>query len=528
MLKVNYVTPQNNAQNNAQNNQSTRMMPYQQSDFYSIMSTLQTALVTRQMEFQDWVSCKLGIQNPTLKMILCLVVLYPKQSYSRGKDIVAQIYSIFYMIWLHVKSAIIRKPSPNRVEVVIPSIYENKMNSQFTSIEWYIKTNKQVRVDTNTTILTASSDITSLNARNLSINYPNMSTNIFEHNGEEYSFSKTTEQVLINTIDGEMRKTNIIITIWSYYSTKDKLHEFVRYINELYAIQKSSSLWKQRIYNNINCDWNVKDNNKNFRKIESVVLSDGKCMELKKDLMHFNTTEQWHLEHGIPYKKSYLFYGPPGTGKTSMIKAISNEFKRHIHSMAINMIKDDNQLKSLVSQIPMNDTIIVIEDIDAMTNVVHDRKTRDTQPNTQSSIDIKENTKECTNEKPNEKPNNNPGITLSGLLNVIDGIDNNHGMILILTSNAPEKLDKALLRPGRIDDKIYFGYCNNNTIYRMMKNFYNGNISKTEKEFSQIEFPKNIAPCKVENIMKKYWNDPDIALEMLTSDKESELEEFTY
>jgi ATP-dependent 26S proteasome regulatory subunit len=260
----------------------------------------------------------------------------------------------------------------------------------------------------------------------------------------------------------------------------------------------------------------MKDNNKNFRKIESVVLSGGRCTTLKNDLMHFNTTEQWHLEHGIPYKKSYLFYGPPGTGKTSMIKAISNEFKRHIHLMSLNLIKDDKQLNLLVSKIHMNETIIVIEDIDAMTDVVYDRKERPKTPPPKE------------NEKDKDKSNNNPGITLSGLLNVMDGISNNHGMILVMTSNIPEKLDKALLRPGRIDDKIYFDYCDNITIYNMMKNFYNGSVKQTDKEFSQIKFPEKIAPCKVENIMKKYWNDPEQALETLISGKETELETFTY
>jgi hypothetical protein len=514
-MKINYVNPTNNSQGN-QGNQQRMANPYQPNDFYSIMSTIQTALVTRQMEFQDWISNKFGIQNPTLKMLLCLIVMYPKQSYIRGKDLASQIYHLFFMIYMHIKSAVIRKPSPNRVEVIIPSIYENKLNNQYSPIEWYIKNNKQIKADTNTTILTASSDITTSTARNLSINYPCQSTNIIEYNGEEYSFSKTSEQITVSTVDGEMRKTNLVITIWSYYSTKEKLHEFIKYINELYALQKSTSTWKQHIYNNNGDNWEMKDNNKNFRKIESVVLSGGRCTTLKNDLMHFNTTEQWHLEHGIPYKKSYLFYGPPGTGKTSMIKAISNEFKRHIHLMSLNLIKDDKQLNLLVSKIHMNETIIVIEDIDAMTDVVYDRKERPKTPPPKE------------NEKDKDKSNNNPGITLSGLLNVMDGISNNHGMILVMTSNIPEKLDKALLRPGRIDDKIYFDYCDNITIYNMMKNFYNGSVKQTDKEFSQIKFPEKIAPCKVENIMKKYWNDPEQALETLISGKETELETFTY
>jgi hypothetical protein len=156
MQKINYVTNGNqnnqNNQNNYQNNQN-RMNNSNNMDFYSIMSTLQSALIQRQMEFQDWISDKFGIKNPTLKMLLCLVVMFPRQSFQRGKDFTQQMYHIITLILMHIKSIIIRKPAPNKIEVKIPSIHENNINYLFKAVDWFIKNNKQIKTDTNTSIL---------------------------------------------------------------------------------------------------------------------------------------------------------------------------------------------------------------------------------------------------------------------------------------------------------------------------------------------------------------------------------------
>ncbi|KAM0723691.1 hypothetical protein Q7P37_000679 [Cladosporium fusiforme] len=53
-----------------------------------------------------------------------------------------------------------------------------------------------------------------------------------------------------------------------------------------------------------------------------------------------------------------------------------------------------------------------------------------------------------------EKPGT--GISLSGLLNAIDGVASHEGRVLIMTTNHPDKLDSALVRPGRVDRKVAF------------------------------------------------------------------------
>ena len=92
-------------------------------------------------------------------------------------------------------------------------------------------------------------------------------------------------------------------------------------------------------------------------------------------------------------------------------------------------------------------------------------------------------------------------------LNIIDGVYDSDGQILIITSNDPEKIknDKALTRPGRIDEFVYFGCC---TKYQLEKiyNYYFNNIPN-KKSINKITFKDNIKNCDIEHFFK---SNPDI------------------
>lgn len=135
---------------------------------------------------------------------------------------------------------------------------------------------------------------------------------------------------------------------------------------------------------------------------------------------------------GIPYRRGYLFYGPPGCGKSSFIKAVAGHFGLGVCLMTLsNRELTDDALTVLLNETPRR-CIIVIEDIDAAV------RSRDALHSEASS----------------GGPSH--GITLSGLLNALDGIASQEGRILILTTNKRHALDDALVRPGRVDKKIYF------------------------------------------------------------------------
>jgi len=70
--------------------------------------------------------------------------------------------------------------------------------------------------------------------------------------------------------------------------------------------------------------------------------------------------------------------------------------------------------------------------------------------------------------------NNKSQISFSGLLNAIDGVASHEGRILIMTTNHRERLDPALIRPGRVDVQIEFGFANKETIRRVFQELYKG------------------------------------------------------
>lgn len=177
------------------------------------------------------------------------------------------------------------------------------------------------------------------------------------------------------------------------------------------------------------------------RCLESIILKPGEKEHLVQDLERFRSTRERYRKLGVPYHRGYLLYGPPGTGKTSLVSALAAEFGMSIY--AINLTElNDRSLKSAINEVPEN-SLILFEDIDAM-RAGHRRRD--------------EGSKDGAPAKP--EPNVPPalaGVTLSGLLNVLDGFHAPENVIFVMTTNHAETLDPALLRPGRIDYKLFLG-----------------------------------------------------------------------
>ena len=190
--------------------------------------------------------------------------------------------------------------------------------------------------------------------------------------------------------------------------------------------------------------------------------------ELRERLDLFVHHPEWYEERGIPHSLGILLHGIPGAGKTSTIKAIAKDTGRHIFNLSLRSYTTQKQLLHLffnesvtvrgagtttqTYNIPLNQRIYVIEDIDCLTSVVYDRATQDASAVSASA--------------------GSDAVNLGFLLNLLDGVLETPGRILVITTNYPEKLDKALIRPGRIDVKIHFTWAPLAMIQDMMENFY--------------------------------------------------------
>ncbi|XP_024541063.1 AAA-ATPase At4g30250-like [Selaginella moellendorffii] len=171
-----------------------------------------------------------------------------------------------------------------------------------------------------------------------------------------------------------------------------------------------------------------------------------------QDLDSFKAGKDFFERVGRAWKRGYLLYGPPGTGKSSLIAAIANYTQYDVYDMELTEVQSNADLRKLLMGIS-NKAIIVIEDIDCSLELKKRGK-----PAPEEETEEKDGESEKKNKK---KEQESSRVTLSGLLNFIDGLWSCSGSerIIIFTTNHKEDLDPALLRSGRMDLHIFMGYC---------------------------------------------------------------------
>jgi mitochondrial chaperone BCS1 len=193
-------------------------------------------------------------------------------------------------------------------------------------------------------------------------------------------------------------------------------------------------------------------------------MEPGEKEHLMEDITKFRKSKLRYQRLGIPYHRGYLFYGPPGTGKTSLVSALAAHFGLSIYTANLTEFTD-RSLMSAVNQVPAN-SVLLFEDIDCM-------KSSQTRADSTGTADA----------KPNASQN---GVTLSGLLNVLDGFYAPTGVLFVMTTNHVEKLDQALLRPGRIDYRLYLGKASDRQKVELYRRFFPRSSEAEAKEFLEV------------------------------------------
>ena len=236
--------------------------------------------------------------------------------------------------------------------------------------------------------------------------------------------------------------------IFTYSSSNEILKEFVRHCVFTYETHIKNTTWKPSRFLFVD-RWSG-TTIRNTRNYSNVILDKSLKTRIQKDIQNFYNKENWYTTRGIPWTRGFLLYGTPGTGKTSLLKAISNESRLDIYSMCLSQITSDTDLQKAFHKLPEK-CMLVLEDIDCMSNITQSRENSTSNHNFKSSPS---------------------GLTLSCLLNELDGISNAHGRLVIMTTNHIEKLDPALIRPGRVDMKIHLQECSKEMIYDFYRLMY--------------------------------------------------------
>lgn len=380
---------------------------------------------------------------------------------------------------------------------------------------------------------------------------------------------------------------NYSILLFSYVLNLAELKKFVDEMRKRYEYEVNNKLGNQKYFfdeqhvslpmdseGNIRFDMAPKEmtfsmtafhTNKSFSNLFGEHLK-----VLKERVRLFIDNPKWYMERGIPHTLGILLHGPPGTGKTSVIKAIAKDTNRHIFNIKLSTDTTQTQMRNLffkervvvnnggtnvVFNIPLDERIYVLEDVDCLTDVVYkrDKKQVDIKQVVQERVeekeknsgmskrlggfspidneivgysndgmfmeagsqftisDVKDNREIKPFKKEKDLSENGEKLNLSFLLNLLDGILETPNRILIMTTNYPEKLDDALVRAGRIDIKVRVGNCNVDMIKEMYGFFY----GEKELDLGERMGDTKITPADMNKICIDNFNDAEGAYKEL-------------
>jgi mitochondrial chaperone BCS1 len=287
------------------------------------------------------------------------------------------------------------------------------------------------------------------------------------------------------------------------------------------------------------------------RPMETVILDAEQKSMIVNDMNEYlhPASPKWYATRGIPYRRGYLFHGPPGTGKTSLSFALAGIFGLEIYAISlVDPTLTEGDLMQLFNGLPRR-CIVLLEDVDAAglirdgnsdsvdTKKVKGKKDGDTvktkkdnanenanppKPKKDEDYTLKDlalelkslasstpptsspRTRRSTTTNPNKDPAAG-GISLSGLLNAIDGVATHEGRVLIMTTNHPDELDAALVRPGRVDRRVGFQLAMAQQVEELFMRMYAGSSDGTSSSASKgIEGGIGLEAAELEGLAREF------------------------
>ncbi|KAL3504785.1 hypothetical protein ACH5RR_034626 [Cinchona calisaya] len=305
------------------------------------------------------------------------------------------------------------------------------------------------------------------------------------------TFHKKYREIITNTYLKHVLNQGKAITI---NDRQRKLHTNNK--NEGYSYRRS--MWSSVVFEHPST-------------FDTLAMEPNKKQEIIDDLITFSKAKDYYARIGKAWKRGYLLYGPPGTGKSSMIAAMANFMKYDVYDLELTSVKDNTELRKLLID-TSSKSIIVIEDIDCSLDLTGQReKQKEEKEDEKDEKDpVKQEIKKMEEKKSSQ-------VTLSGLLNFIDGLWSSCGgeRLFVFTTNYVEKLDPALIRTGRMDKHIELSYCKFDAFKVLAKNYLNIESHDLYFNIGRLLDETNMTPADVaENLMPKAsGEDADICLE---------------
>jgi hypothetical protein len=280
---------------------------------------------------------------------------------------------------------------------------------------------------------------------------PSYGTRLLWYEGRLLLLSRTKEAAGFGLISiKSFGRQSLIIRQFLHHTRDDYRRRYANRTRTYYPIVENGKLcWKST-------------SSSPRRPMSTVIFDKVKKEELREDVKKFFLPgmEDWYSRHSIPYRRGYLLQGLPGTGKTSLSYAIASEAELDVYVLSLSNINlIESTIISLFQLLPRR-CLILLEDIDAVGI---------SRSITQSQHQI----------NPGPRP-----ISLSTLLNILDGPFAKKGCIICATTNYPERLDAALTRPGRIDKIVTFTNANHDVVAGVFSSIF---ISRKDDNSVTIE-----------------------------------------
>lgn len=271
---------------------------------------------------------------------------------------------------------------------------------------------------------------------------PSVGMHVMRYKGNWIRVERTRQQ---STIDIQMGIPFETVEMTAFGNNKNIYYEM---LNEAREMALKYTEGKTIMYTAMGADWRPFGQPRKQRPLSSVVLRENVAEKIVADCREFINNPKWYTDRGIPYRRGYLLHGPPGCGKSSFITALAGKIEFGI--CLLNLSErgfSDDRLNHLLNNAPER-SIILLEDIDAAF------ASREESAASRATYDGLNH------------------VTFSGLLNCLDGVASTEARIVFMTTNYLERLDPALIRPGRVDFKEYVGYCDRYQLEEMFKRFY--------------------------------------------------------
>jgi hypothetical protein len=267
---------------------------------------------------------------------------------------------------------------------------------------------------------------------------------------------------------------------------------------------------KTSIFEHQDGDWN-KTGTMDIRQLDTVIINGEKKTALLNDVQSFldPPSRAWYSQRGIPYRKGYLLYGPLGTGKSSLSFSIAGHYDLDIYILNLSTV-NNSSLGKLFSELPAR-CVVLLEDIDAI-NATQSRN---------GTAKTKEDETGCFLEGESREK-----VSLSVLLNVLDGVGSPEGRVLIMTTNHIKRLDAALIRPGRVDMKLELGLADRDIIAQLCSIIFRCDnsceggeaedevkLKKLAEDFASKVPEREFSEAEVQSFLLEYRESLHIAVE---------------